>query len=268
MKKFNGRFLVCDMDGTLLNSEREISLMNKAALNTFVEQGGLFTVATGRDEISLSKYLNDLPINMPVIIYNGAAIYDYAGKAFIWKRYLDSAVLPLITELMHVFPDMGIEIYNEDCITIVKESKAIHDQILRDLFVPRHAPVEKIGFPWKKIILAWEPEKLLPVQAYLINKKIPFRFFFSQPDFIEILHPEASKGSALKEMALRWKIPAELITAMGDHMNDLEMLQYAGCGIAVANAHPKLKAIADKCCGHHDHNAVAEVIGWLNEDSL
>lgn len=268
MKKYRGWLLVCDMDGTLLNSQREISKKNKNALYQFVEQGGLFSAATGRDEVSLSKFLNDLPINMPVIVYNGAAIYDYSRKEFVWNRYLDISVLPLITELMRIFPDMGIEVYSESSIFVVKESKATQDQILRDLFVPCHRTVEKIDFPWKKIILAWEPEKLPPVEAYLFSKKVPFRFFYSQPDFIEILHPEASKGSALRELASMWGLPPDSIIAMGDHMNDLEMLQYAGKGIAVSNAHPLLKTAAQRCCGHHDCSAVAEVLEWLNDGSL
>lgn len=268
MKKYHGWFLICDMDGTLLNSQREVSKKNKAALNEFVEQGGLFSVATGRDEVSLSKFLNDLPINLPVIVYNGAAIYDYSKKEFIWSRYLDRSVLPLIRELMVAFPDLGVEVYDESNVYVVKESQATRDQLLRDLFVPRHAPVDKIDFPWKKIILAWEPEKLSPVETYLRNKKVPFHFFYSQPDFIEILHPEASKGSALRELASMWEIPSDAIIAIGDHMNDLEMLQYAGKGIAVSNAHPLLKAAVGRCCGHHDCSAVAEVIQWLRDGFL
>lgn len=265
MKKYSGRLLICDMDGTLLNSQCKVSLKNKTALNEFVEQGGLFSVATGRDEVSLSKFLNDLPINLPVIVYNGAAIYDYTNKEFIRSRYLDSSVVPILTELMVAFPDLGVEVYKGSDIYIVKESKATRDHVSRELFVPVHAPVDKIDFPWRKILLAWEPEKLITVEAYLLEKKIHYHFFYSHSDFIEILHPEASKGSALKDLALMRGIPSDSIIAMGDHMNDIEMLRYARKGIAVSNAHPRLKAAVELCCGHHDHSAVAEVIEWLNK---
>jgi len=74
---FSNRLLICDMDGTLLDSNSRVSMENKEALDRFVAGGGFFTVATGRMEESVMKYLQDLPVNLPAIIYNGAAIYDF-----------------------------------------------------------------------------------------------------------------------------------------------------------------------------------------------
>ncbi len=268
MNRFQGKLLVCDMDGTLLNSNREVSPENKAALFDFVKRGGYFSVATGRDEVSVGRFLADLPINLPVIVYNGAAIYDYSVKSIVWSKYLDSGIYPIVVELMSAFPDSGVEIYHGSRIFVLKENEATRAQIQRDYFIPCYAPVDKIDFPWKKIILAWDPEKLNDVEAFLRSRQIPYRFFYSQPDFIEILHPEASKGHALRELAALYGITRESIITMGDNMNDLEMLQYAATGIAVSNAHPRLIAAADICCGHHDDSAVAEVIRWLENGTV
>ncbi|MBP7177170.1 MAG: HAD family phosphatase [Thermoclostridium sp.] len=265
MNSFTGKLLVCDMDGTLLNSKREISDENKTALFDFVKHGGRFSVATGRDEVSVGRYLEELPVNLPVIVYNGAAIFDYSVNRTVWHKYLDRGVYPILTDLMMAFPDLGVEIYQENNIFVLKENSATKAQIERDFFIPCYAPMGKIPFPWKKIILAWEPEKLASVEAFLHDRQPPYRFFYSQPDFIEILNPEASKGAALKELAVKNGVSREAIIAMGDNMNDLEMLQYAGTGIAVANAHPNLLAAVNFRCGHHDSSAVAQVIRWLDD---
>jgi Cof subfamily protein (haloacid dehalogenase superfamily) len=264
MNQFQGKFLVCDMDGTLLNGKREVSQENKAALFDFVQRGGHFSVATGRDEDSVRRYLVDLPVTLPIIAYNGAEIFDYSSNSAIWHKYLDAGVYPVVVDLMSAFPDLGVEIYHESSIYVLRENEATNAHIKRDSFIPCHAPVDEITFPWKKIILAWGSEELKKIEAYLREKRTSYKFFYSQPDFIEILHPEASKGYALRELSARYGICRESIIAMGDNMNDLEMLQYAATGVAVSNAHPDLIAAADICCGHHDNSAVAEVINWMN----
>jgi Cof subfamily protein (haloacid dehalogenase superfamily) len=267
-KRFRGKLLICDMDGTLLNSERKVSKQNRDALFRFVQQGGLFSVATGRDEQSVSGFLPELPINAPVIVYNGAAIFDYSVKKIIWKKYLDKDILPVLNELIRFFPEMGAEIYGDNDIFVLKENASTMDHVFRDKFVPQYLSIEKVRFPWKKIILAWNPEYLERVELFLKNKQYPYRYFYSQPDFIEILNVEASKGSALKELMAFTGVSAESVIAMGDNMNDLDMIQFAGTGIAVSNAHPSLKAVSDICCSSNDDDAAAEVVGWLEAGIL
>ena len=72
-----GILLASDMDGTLLDSRKRLSQANQSALENFVAAGGWFTVATGRMETSVKRYLPVLPLNAPAILYNGAVIYDF-----------------------------------------------------------------------------------------------------------------------------------------------------------------------------------------------
>ncbi len=90
---FKGIMLVTDMDGTLLDGKSRISEGNRRAIKRFIAGGGLFTVATGRMFKAVEPYLPALPMNVPAIVYNGAAIYDFSVKRFygrtacrtIWK---------------------------------------------------------------------------------------------------------------------------------------------------------------------------------------
>ena len=113
-----------------------------------------------------------------------------------------------------------------------------------------------------------DPEKLVHVESFLEKHQYNFRFVYSQPDFIELLNKEATKGNALTQLSKLFEIETKSIVAIGDNMNDLEMIQVAGLGIAVSNAHVNLIANADYTCGHHNEDAVADVIELLEKDSF
>ena len=76
MKKFEGMILACDMDGTLLDDDREISQENEQALCYFTEEGGRFTLATGRAPHAIEPYISQLPFNAPYSLLNGSLILD------------------------------------------------------------------------------------------------------------------------------------------------------------------------------------------------
>ena len=76
MKKFEGMMLACDMDGTLLDSSRRISRKNQQALRYFTEEGGRFTLATGRAPHAIEAYIPQLPFNAPYSLLNGSLILD------------------------------------------------------------------------------------------------------------------------------------------------------------------------------------------------
>ena len=77
MGKFSGWLLFSDLDETLLNHQKEISAENRKALDYFTQEGGMFSIATGRSEVISRKFTQILPINHPAIIYNGCGIYDF-----------------------------------------------------------------------------------------------------------------------------------------------------------------------------------------------
>ena len=77
MGVFNGYLLVSDMDGTLLNSNGRLSKENIAAIEYFVDNGGKFTLATGRMLPSVKRHIEKIKVNLPVIMYNGTKVYDY-----------------------------------------------------------------------------------------------------------------------------------------------------------------------------------------------
>ncbi len=265
---FEGRLLVCDMDGTLLNSNSLVSSENKAALKRFVEGGGLFTVATGRMEQSVMRYLSDLPINVPAIVYNGAAIYDFKTGRLLWEDNLSSAVVGPVEKVMERFPGIGVEFFHGGRTYMVTENEYTVAHMLREKIQPVITKIEDIPQPWQKIIFAWDPEKLKPVEEYLKDFDEPFRTVYSEPYFLELLNTNTSKGQALKVLTGMLGLADACVIAMGDNLNDVELIEEAHVGIAVENAHGKVKAAADVCCTHHDRHAVSEVIEWLEDGKI
>lgn len=260
---FSGTLLVSDMDGTLLNSKSQISRENQVALEYFTSHGGLFTIATGRMEMTLRKYLPLLPINVPGILYNGAVIYDFATERILWETCLAEEIGQVIRELIVLFPGLGIEVFQGGEVYFLQENQETKKHIAREGLFPLTTLVDQVPVPWFKVILVWEPEKLVAVESYLAAHHHFFRTVYSEPQFLEILSPEASKGHALQKLIQIIGREDLKVVAMGDNLNDLEMIETAALGIAVANAHPDLKKAARFHYGHHDAHAVAEVVDYL-----
>lgn len=292
---FDGKLLVCDMDGTLLNSSSKVSAGNIKALERFVEGGGMFTVATGRMERSVLPYLDMLPVNVPAIVYNGAAIYDFKAERILWQADIDTAVAGAVRDAMERFPGISVQVYHGGRTYFVSENEHSEAHRIREHFEPVRTGLDGVPAPWFKIILAWDPPKLKDVEEFLrgyeladggtadggtadgtktkdssaaISSKAAFRQVYSEPQFLELLNPAATKGSALKVLTGILGIDRSRVISMGDNLNDIELIKEAGTGIAVGNAHSTLKAAACMCCTDHDNDAVSEVIRWLEDGKI
>ncbi|KLU59985.1 putative phosphatase YwpJ [Peptococcaceae bacterium CEB3] len=102
--------------------------------------------------------------------------------------------------------------------------------------------------------------------SFLRRERLPFTFVRSEPYFLEILPPDTSKGAALRLLRKHLSIPSSRVVAVGDNPNDKEMLEAAGFGVAVGNAHRELKKVAGFCSVCHDQHAVAEVVNWIEQN--
>ena len=116
---------------------------------------------------------------------------------------------------------------------------------LKEHLVPGETPPCEVPHPWQKCVLAWEHERLLEVERFLKTRTGCFRTVFSERMFLDILHRDASKGGALQRLAELCGAEYSEIAAIGDNMNDLELLQYADYSGAMGEAPAALKAAAD-----------------------
>lgn len=256
------KMLALDLDDTLLNEHYDISAENAAAIRQAADSGVLVTLATGRMYRSALPYALQLGIDLPLITYHGALIKTVKSGETLYHQPvpLDSAreIIALAANR-----DYHINAYIDDELYVAGENE-YSDYYKNIARVRVNAVGDLVNF------LPKSPTKLTIVGRSVsldkIKKELTDRYgeqlsiAISRPDFLEITDCQATKGRALDFLAKRHNIRREEVAAVGDSYNDLDMLIYAGIGVAVANAREEVKAVADVITGTNVSHGVAQFI--------
>ena len=266
MKKFEGLLLACDMDGTLLDNDRNISSANLRALHHFPDEGGLFSLATGRAFAAVTDYLDALPVNAPYSLLNGSLVMD------VQHRPLHCAGMPgqsvaLIDEVLARFPQVGCEVFLPERILVCRMSPET-DHHMRVLHLD-YTCVSSGELPdpaeWCQVNYTGTPSVIASVRAHLAPMSDTFSAVATMPTFCEVTRAGIGKGTALRQIAADCGIPRARVCAAGDSDNDLSMLDWAAIGFVPANATPDILLHADVCIRDNDHDAIAQVIDYLEQ---
>ena len=256
------KMFVSDMDGTLLNSKREISTVNVGKIRQAVDDGLLFTVATGRMYRAALPYAKQLGIDVPLITHNGAVIKTVGGER-LSINYIEPK---LVTQVVDFADELGfyVHLYTEHDFCYrhpTKESDWYEDAVnMKGVEVGENLREHNQGIA--KILIM--DLSLRHVQE--IMDKFHQRFGDSlqcqnsDPSHVEIMAPGVSKANAVLKLADIYHIKPEEIAAIGDSGNDVPMLELAGMGIVVANANAVARAAAEYQVASNDDNGVAEAI--------
>ena len=130
--KFSGYLLVSDMDATLLCDDHSISEKNRQAIEYFIENGGRFTVATGRMVEAVRAYLPKFSINAPAVLHNGAKIYDYDTDKPLFERFIEEERKQAIRRVYEDFPDVGLEVYSDEIVYVYRKCEETKRFLTRD----------------------------------------------------------------------------------------------------------------------------------------
>lgn len=265
MPDLSNIFLITDLDGTLLPETKILSQKDKEAIERFRGDGGKFTIATGRTLQSALKYIEELEIDLPVILYNGSLIYDTHINKVMFTDELPDCSKEVARELFDYMKDPGGEVLRLDNIYVVcnNEYEKEHTRICQ--VEPLYTSLDDIpAGGWYKILFAAEPQQITELEEYVKTKNYPVDFVRSHDIFIEMLPKDSSKGAALKEYIKLMHMEDCTIAAAGDYNNDIEMLQTADYGAATANAQQDVKNIADIVLNNtNNENAIAELIDMI-----
>lgn len=265
-KKFDGYLLVSDMDGTLLDTKSEISQKNIEAIKYFVENGGVFTIATGRMRDSVRRYLDNLPVGLPIIIYNGARIYDFDKEIAIHNEFISEERKDIVRKVIEKYPHLGIEVFSDEVDYIVRRCKytdrlstSVCDLVFEidDEFWKRK---------WTKILIVGEENEINDFEdnfKIICDNVIPIR---SGERFLEIVPEFTSKGAALKRLIEKFDIDPTKVIAIGDNMNDKELLEEAQYGFAISNGEKRLVSSAKYKAPTNDENAIEYVVKWIENN--
>lgn len=168
-------------------------------------------------------------------------------------------------QIIERFPDIGVEIYQASRVYFFQSNEETEKHRIKEKFpiTSEISSINQAEQPWQKVLLAKEPDRLADVEEYLRSVSVSLQVVRSEPQFLELLPRGSNKGTALDRLVEILGLSQASVIAMGNNLNDVELIQAAGTGIAVANAHDELKKHADFCCCHHDEHAVAEIIRWI-----
>ncbi len=265
MEKFRNVLLASDLDGTLLNSEHQIDRENRDAIRYFVENGGTFTVATGRPTNVAKPYFDELAINAPVILYNGGAIYDLKTERMLYLKKLGDGFFGAAKDVMRRFPEVGVEFHTLDEIYLASYSEASknHFEIIHKEFVL--TPIDEIRSPVIKGLFTQSPDYLVDVAQYFEEKfRGQYSMTSSFPFFLEITDKNVHKGNALTELSKLLHVDKSRICVVGDSFNDVEMFGAAGMSCAPENASEEIKKQASFVVADNDHFALAGAVEILD----
>lgn len=261
------RLLAIDLDGTLLNPRphKTITPRTRLALQKAVAAGVHIVIATGQNLAVLQHVCGDLPIEGPQIIENGAQIADIKTGHIYHERLLPiQFVLPVLTALQNI----GLH-------------RAYHarERVYADIDTPRvrqwYRPpvppvieVEDVASlypePCIKVVGVGEESRLRAHRPALIDQ-FAGQLYITQSafDLLEFLHPDVSKKHGLETIAHDLGIDRSQVVAIGDGHNDIGMIEFAGLGVAMGNAHDEVKNRADHVTRSNADEGVAAVIEEL-----
>lgn len=257
------KLIAADLDGTLMGKDAIISPKVKGAVRRAMEKGVRFTIATGRTFGSALPFAEELGINAPLICYQGGLIKDRLSGQVIYKQ---SVPLPLVQEVIRFTRQRGLHLnVYVDGRAYVERMTPEARHYTRIAGVAVYPVGDVLAFlnrdPMKFIIILSDDGATGPLIAELGALFAGrMRFVRSYSRFVEGIPLGVSKGHALARLATHLGLLLGETIGIGDNDNDLELVERAGLGVAMGNASPAVKAVADYIAPPVDEEGVIEVI--------
>lgn len=267
---------VFDLDGTLLNSNSEISKKNIEAMKMIIQSKNQLILASGRMLVSMKKiidkYIPFIKGISPIISYNGAYIIDEKDK-LIYESIIDKQIaVDLINHLRNIKSHR--QIYVKDVLISEEENDFIE-------FYSKHANVDyKIVKDLNDFIMQKDndPLKILCIDDELkireIENEIQNKFsnklniVLSFKNFLDIMSKEASKGNAIKKISKIYNINFEQLYVFGDSNNDISMFEITNNSFTLNNANKNVKSAAKHILPSNDEDGVYYAVKKiLNDDN-
>lgn len=264
--------VVSDIDGTLLNSQDRVIPRLREAITRLTVGGAQMALATGRPHRWLKPVLDQLPVRPVCVCANGAVLYDSASDRVMRAHTLEPAVMRDIAaaarQALSAHGGIGVAVERvgvsaddpeEDCFAVTP-----------DYFPAWEAP--NFGTGTEEEILSEPAVKLLLRNVQLdaaemfarvnpvIDPDVAHVTFSMSEGLLEVAAPGVTKALGVADLSTMHDIPQAGTVTFGDMPNDIEMLQWAGLGVAMGNARPEVKEAADHVTATNDRGGVADVL--------
>lgn len=267
IENFKPKLIACDMDGTILNDDGELTPRTEAALKSAIAAGIKVVSATGRMYPSARPILKQIGITSPCVVYNGAQVRDPITEEILFERALEKELTSSVLSFFHK-NNWYAQVYHDDKLLVEDDSDdrcRYYEMVSRIKAVPlgkgfwafNGASVKILGIEFERDIYETMIKKTFEEfsdRLYLAE---------SQGAFLEMVNCDVNKAYSLARVAERLGIAQKDVLAFGDGVNDREMLSWAGVGVAMDNASDRVKACADMTAPDNDSDGVAVVLEKL-----
>ena len=255
------RLLAIDLDGTLLTGQKKILPEVRSAVREAQAADVLVVLASGRIWPSMARFADQLELSGPSICGNGTDCRLSPESSF-YTVPLPSGVLENIVEYADE-NGLHLNIYTADSLYFLRES-AWGDlyRSRAETVIPKTLPSDFSKLECLKALIVDEPGRASEHAITVLGRMpgIAIRATESEPEYIEFMDVNATKGHALKRLAAELNVDQAEIAAIGDYLNDHEMLEFARLSGAIGNAHPTILAMAKVKVSDNESGGVAEFI--------
>lgn len=271
------RLICADLDGTLLDDEKNIPEVNREAIRRAQEEGVRFVLTSGRPPQSLSRYVKELGLDHEgeyFIATNGAILMECGANRILRSAGFSRPQLSYLLDIARQNIDIvNPHMYYEDKVLVERqvEMTRVYERLsnCRTTLVPDLS--EYLDIPMSKMVFCGlEVNDALTALQKRMESTLPpeIRMFQSAVILLEFVHRDAGKWNAVSALAEHLGIQKNQVLCIGDNENDMDMVQEAGFGGCPSNACASLKACADYVAvADNNHSGAAEVIaagmGWI-----
>ena len=262
------KLIALDMDGTLLTDDKKIPEENITAIHAAIAAGVKLVLCTGRPLVGVKPYLAQLGLSQEdeyVIVNNGATTHKTSDWSLVDYRSLSKEDLIYLSRIGQSSPAQACIFDTEDYLVLDEEPNSLVQTDAAYVFtqakkITLNQALESANIYFQAMFLA-QPEELDQFEADF-GPELEERFSCvrSQEVIFETMPLGTTKASALAALAKRLGIEPSQIMAMGDGNNDLEMLEFAGLGVAMGNASDLVKEKAKAVTSSNNQAGVARAI--------
>ncbi len=259
------RLLALDLDGTLVGPDLEVPPATRAAIAEFQARGGRVTIATGRSFRTTVPYAEQIDVNAPLICYQGALIRDHRTGTTLFHLPIEGV---LAAEAASMLLQAGIYVHayvDDELVVPYEGDETRYYRTFSPVYLPTTIVADLPAFvrdhpPTKLLFIAGEREvgvHVAGLQTHFVHRLSVAR---SHTTFGELTAPGSTKGRAVAALAGQLGIPRAAVAAAGDQGNDVDMVAWAGLGMAVASGPSELLAVADARIGSPAEGGLADAI--------
>lgn len=267
MKSKKYKIIFSDLDGTLLNSKHILPQRTKQKIRELINEGVRFVPVSGRIPEAIFPYAREIGVKMPVSAYSGALTLDENEKSLSSIKFSYELASEILSLLKQRWPFILTTVYldNSWYVEDISSPKIIEESLITNVkpVETRFAKEERLRGGIHKILGMCAPEEGEAAEKLLSEKYPQLSVCRSSEVFLEIMHKDAKKSTALNVLCQKFSLKPQEAVAFGDNFNDIDMLTAAGLGVAMANSPQEVKKHAGIVTLSNDEEGLLHILNRI-----